>query len=294
MSRVTKLIVATKCSDSIISAMKGTVPEKGHYDFMLTSDCNVYNTKGELLLALRKEAFDEEIFAEAYRDLHWLKRMKTDNRGSYSGGERHRRIKKDGTVTNTTWSKMVASATIGYYDRYPRIPYCRQTAFMSQQPERWGRILPLIQDAASIFKKNIPDKYKIQEEFAKNCHPEWVIPKTPFTTVTVNNCVVSRYHTDKGDFKGGFGLLGCFRKGNYRGFELVIPEYKIAVDLGHRDLLFFNPHLWHGNAEPYDCEGEQAKDWERITMVFYFREKMIKCLDMKSELERAKKLRGSI
>lgn len=294
MIGLTKITARTRVPSSEVLQFKGLHAQKYHYDVLLTGNVNVYGPDGSMLFGVRRACMDEEKVDAAYNALHWLRRMKTDNRASYSGGERYRRVKEDGTLTNTTWSKLVSSATIGFYDRYPRIPYCRQTSFIAKHPEKWETIIPLLQDIAKHYKRNIPSRYMAQMGIVADTEPEWVIPKTPFTTVTVNNCVCAAYHTDKGDYKGGFGVMGVLRRGEYSGAELVLPEYKIAVDLGHRDLIFFDPHLWHGNVKLYDAVGEESKDWERISIVCYFRENMAECLCMAEEIERAKRLAGGI
>ena len=294
MKGLTKITARTKVPEADVLKFKGLHAREAHYDVLLTGDVNVYGPDGSMLFGVRRGALDEELVDNAYDALHWLRRMKTDNRASYSGGERYKRVKEDGTLTNTTWSKLVASATIGYYDRYPRIPYCRQTAFIAKHPEKWNTIVPLLQNIAKHYKRNVPAKYMSQMGIVAETEPEWVIPKTPFTTITVNNCTCAAYHTDRGDYKGGFGVMAVLRRGEYRGAELVLPEYKIAVDLGHRDLIFFDPHLWHGNVPIYDAVGEESKEWERISIVCYFRENMKDCLCMAEEIERANRLAGEI
>jgi hypothetical protein len=286
--KINRVTLRSKVKPEGINKFKGLIAKDDHYDMVVTGNVNLYAPNGKLLLAMRKNALDEQKVEEAYDALHWLKRVKTDNRGSYSGGERYKRIKEDGTLTKTTWSKLVTSATIGYYDRYPRIPYCRQTAFVQHNPEKWNTIVPLIQNISSIFKKNVPDKFANQKQIADSTFPEWVIPETVFTTITVNNCTTAAYHTDKGDYKDGFGCMAVLKKGEYDGAELVIPEYRVALDLKHRDIIFFDPHLWHGNTPYKNMVGEQCKDWERISIVCYYREKMKQCLCREEELKRAK------
>jgi hypothetical protein len=64
-----------------------------------------------------------------------------------------------------------------------------------------------------------------------------------------------------------------------------------------RDLLLFDVHEVHGNTplvgEGPECEPENGGH-ERISVIYYFREKMTDCLSPAEELERAKNLRGSL
>lgn len=100
----------------------------------------------------------------------------------------------------------------------------------------------------------------------------------------------SGVHTDKGDYKDGFGVIVVLRRGQYRGAHLVFPEWGVSADLQHGDVLFFNSHDWHGVTPFRDL----ASDAIRISLVFYFREKMVKCGNGAAELENAKRVRGKL
>ncbi len=186
----------------------------------------------------------------------------------------------------------IRSAIAGNFDRNPRFPYCRETIFSTSNPEEWKACEPLIQEAARVFEANVAERYAAQAEAAKKTHPAYVIPSTPFTTITVNNCVSGGFHTDAGDYEPGFGVITALRRGQYRGCLLGFPAFGVAVDLQDRDVLLFDPHEVHGNTPFEDCVGEEGTDWERISIVFYFREKMLECLGPAEELARAQKLRG--
>lgn len=113
--------------------------------------------------------------------------------------------------------------------------------------------------------------------------PEWLIPGTPFTTVTVNRNWQTAVHTDRGDLKAGLSLITAMRRGEFTGGYLVFPHYRIAVDLQDRDLLMFDSHHMHGNTPIVGKVGQ----WERVSCVLYFRERMADCLTAQAELERA-------
>lgn len=283
--------VTGRIPEAEIAAWAGRHPDPSHYDILLTGSTRVYGPRGEPVAVLVKGGMDAALVDDAYEALHWLRKMPTDNRPLFaSQGRLVQERKKDGTLSRTKRSKQVPSAIIGYADRYVRIPFCRQTAFTSKHPDRWATILPLLQQVAQVFKRQLPTRYAIQLEAASRTTPDFVIPDTPFTTITVNNTLAAAYHQDAGDYKPGFGVLGVIRRGEYRGCELVLPEVRVAVDMGHCDLLFFDPHIWHGNVPIFDAVGEPMEDYERISMVFYHREKMLDCGTLADELERAKSL----
>ncbi len=63
------------------------------------------------------------------------------------------------------------------------------------------------------------------------------------------------------------GCISAMRVGSFDGHFLVFPEYRVAVDIGPRDLLLFDPHEMHGNT-PMTCASEGA---ERVSVVYYYR-----------------------
>lgn len=66
-------------------------------------------------------------------------------------------------------------------------------------------------------------------------------------------------------------MISCVRRGTHGGAVLSFPEYGTGVELDDGDVLLFNPHEWHG-VTPF--EGELSEDHERISIVYYLRERM--------------------
>lgn len=258
----------------------------------------IFKPDGTRLLTYLPGALSSDAAGRAYPFLHWMRHYISHNRGKYGGGVTQPRILPDGSATKTRESAPVRSAVVGYFDRYPRMPFCRELAFTSQDPEAWGECQPMIQEVAKLFAQHVPDRYAAQLSAAKRAHPAYVIPSTPFTTLTVNNCVAGTLHTDKGDYGPGFGVIAVLRKGAYRGAELVFPAYGCGADLGHGDVILFDPHEPHTNLPFLDTVGPEGEPeqggYERISIVFYFRERMLECLSPAEERERAKGLRGSL
>jgi hypothetical protein len=277
---------------------------------LLHEEASVFKPDGSRLLTVIRGQIDEQLIEAAFPFMWEMRKIESNNRGAYAGedrdmsstdnreyinaGLRWMAIKKDGTLSKTYHAPAVRSVVAGAFDRSPRIPYCRETAYSKQFPEKWGAAFPFIQRVGEIFKEVVPERHAVQLEVAQKTHPAYVIPGTPFTTLTINNTVVGAYHTDKGDFKSGFGVMAVFRKGTYRGAEIVFPRYGVGADLQHGDVIFFDPHEVHGNLPFHDGVGHEGEDWVRISMVFYFRSRMVECLEPKAELERVKNLRGGI
>ena len=258
----------------------------------LEGDADVYKPDGTPLCMLRRGGIPKGLSDNAYPALHELRKMTTDNRGIYAGATRLHAEFEDGSKsknsrTRTADGKLlkVASAIVGYFDRQGgRFPFCRQTAFTGKEPEQWATVMPMVEHAGKLFKQVVPSRYERQLRECMKCS-DYVIGSTPFTTLTVNNNVApSATHKDAGDFKDGFGLITVVRRGDYSGAWLVFPEYLVGVDLQDGDAFFFNSHDWHGVTPMVS----NSPDAERISVVYYMREKMINCLPLDEELARAK------
>jgi hypothetical protein len=209
----------------------------------------------------------------------------SDNRGDASGEKAIRKVKSDGTISSTQrTANPCKSSLLGFFDRYPRFPYCRQTAFNEKHPALFVACLPAIRRADWHFQMHMPERWAEQKARAEKTSPDFLIPGTVFTTVTLNKNFRTACHRDAGDLKAGFGCMTYMRSGKFDGGHLAFPAYRTAIKMDSGDLVLFDPHEVHGNTEIRPL----TKDWERITCVHYYREKMYFCGDAKAELERAK------
>lgn len=279
----------------------------------LDGDCDVYLPSGRVLVSLRKRAMPEKECERAYEHLYHLRKYTTDNRSGYAGGtdtgggrggvgkgkggkvvlQQNGRVSRQTFTTGADGRRFfVASAIVGYFDRQGgRFPFCRQTAFTASEVERWKDVVPLAGAANDLYRKAWPAYWASSTEQAKRVKRDWLIGDTPFSTLTVNNNVSGNVHKDKGDCKAGLGLISYHCRGEHEGGELVFPQYKIAVAVGDRDLLFFNPHEWHA-VNPI-VQKDPKNPGTRISVVYYLREKMLDCGTAKEELARARQ-RGAL
>lgn len=278
--------------------MAGKRLKREHIGLLAAGDCDVYRPDGEPLIMLRRGAVPKELSEAAFPVLHHVsERYKSANRGAYGGVPRTAATRKDGSKQKYTKPRdadgkaiAIASAIVGYFDRMGgRFPFCRATAFTAQEAEQWAVVVPLAQRVATAYQELAPTRYAAQAAAAAECKPEWIIKGTPFSTLTVNCNVLGAVHRDAGDFKGGLGCITVHRRGTYQGAILGFPEYSVGVELQDGDLLLFNAHDWHGVTE---FEGELSPDHERISVVYYLRERMKQCGTMAEELAWAKARSG--
>jgi len=176
-------------------------------------------------------------------------------------------------ICATTYANSVHSGIAGWFDRYPRIPYGRATSYTRDHYEKFKLSYPFLQHLAKGFKELLPWRYENQMKAARKIDPGYLVPGTPFTTITVNKSFRTACHYDAGDLNEGLSnLLVISNNGNYKGCYLVAPEYRVAVNPRPGDLLLINNHeVMHGNTQ-IELMDEEA---ERISLVCYFREKMM-------------------
>ena len=176
-------------------------------------------------------------------------------------------------ISDTTYANVVLSGIAGWFDRYPRIPYGRATAYTQNHYDKFQLSFPFLQTLDHGFAELLPTRHAAQREAADKIDPAFLVPQTVFTTITVNKTFRTAAHRDAGDFTNGLSnLLVLSNNGNYTGGYLILPEVRVAVNVRPGDLLLVNNHEYiHGNT-PIVLNDESA---ERISLVCYLREKML-------------------
>ena len=182
-------------------------------------------------------------------------------------------------ISDTTYANVVLSGIAGFFDRYPRIPYGRATSYTEHNRETYEKCYPFMRKLASEFANLLPKRYGVQVDSANKLDERFRVAgkDTPFTTITVNKNFRTASHRDAGDLNEGFSNLTVVAKDkNWQGGYLVLPEFRVGINIRPGDLLLINNHAGiHGNTELLPPEGVAIEDMERISLVCYFREKML-------------------
>lgn len=278
--KILKLKNHLKPSES--EALKGKFLDHTHYDTLITEDCDAYDLYGNLLLRYRKNALPYDMLKSGYLAFKDSIEL-TDGRGITSGSS-HRRIRKDGSVSNISVGNKVYSGNVGYMDAGSMIHYCRKTAFARRYFDKFKQGIPFVEYIDKKYKELCPEHYARQIAIAQGTNTNYRISDTSFTTVTVNKNFQTAVHKDSGDLPNGFGNLIIYREGNYSGGYFCLPEYRIALDMQNYDLLFVDVHKWHGNTPFFNC----SENYLRIAFVLYYREYMYKCKQPSEELRKIK------
>jgi hypothetical protein len=180
-------------------------------------------------------------------------------------------------VSDTTYATPVYSGVAGFFDRYPRFPYGRSCSYNHHNPEKFEKAFPYLRQLNKEFATLLPERFGNQKTAADKLDPRFLVGgDTVFTTITVNKSFRTAAHRDAGDLASGFSNLGVISVGkNFRGAYLVLPEYRIAVNIRPGDLLLIANHdAIHGNTEILPEEGCCPDCIVRMSIVCYFRENM--------------------
>jgi hypothetical protein len=262
--------------------LKGKFLDQDSYDTLVTDDADAYDLNGKLLFKFRKNVIPIEVLKNGYESFKDSIEL-TEGRGIASGSS-HKRIRKDGSVSNITVGNKVYSGNVGFMDSGAMVKYCRKTAFARDYFDKFTQGIPFVEFVDNKYKELAPAHYAKQIAIATGTNKNYRIGNTSFTTVTVNRNFVTAVHKDSGDYPEGFGNLITYREGHYEGSYFCLPEYRIAIDLQNTDILFVDVHTWHGNTPYKNC----SDDYMRIAFVMYYREYMYKCKQPKEELFNAK------
>jgi hypothetical protein len=269
---------------------------------IIDQDCDLYNKEtGELIFSFKKKRIPDELYDIDPKIIihsqtlsynrgqaggvvtsaglrrgkeHWNK--KPDSPCDKDGNplpEGHNKFNtffkyEDGRISKRMRSNSVMSQSIGGFDKSTTHP-CRLTFWTKNNLEAYHSIFPLCKHISDLYFSYVPDKWLRQYDKYQKCPQEFVIPQTNFSTLTVNCDFRTACHKDKGDCKEGLTAFTVKKCGEYKGGELIFPEYHIAVNIEQGDLLLFNPHEAHCN-NPIVNSG-------RMSFVLYLREKMDQC-----------------
>jgi hypothetical protein len=275
-------------SDEALKPMWGKILTDDERSITVTGPARMLKPNGDLLAVYLPGAIPKELRESSYGTLHELRKIQTNNRGLASGMERF------GAPGKRTATAPISSAIVGAFDPVGPYQYCRLTAFTRDEGEKYSGLFPLFRNIAEHFAANVPDRFKVQLREAEQAKPEWVVPGTPFTTITVNNTYPTGVHVDKGDLGDGFSCLAALRRGNYSGGILTFPKFRIGVDMKDGDVLLMDAHEAHGNTHLYCFECRAGDDHpmrgmcdehgtERISIVTYFRTKIKACGTLEEE-----------
>lgn len=261
--------VNKEISDEKMDKLKNTYVKKSQINLIVDHDCDVYDSESnKLLLKFRKHKLSDSKVKDFYDNVIHFAMGSTNNRGSASGSKKK----------NVRENPKIMSNIIGYFDKLSPMQKflikkqnanvklnVRECRFNVDYPDKYNKLIPLVEEIDSFYEKNVSEKYKKQCDKAKQT--PFKIANTCFTTITTNVNFQTSIHKDKGDDIEGFGNLVVIEDGKYSGGETCLPQYGIGVDVRTGDILLMDVHEWHGNLPIKKI----TPDAKRLSIVCYLR-----------------------
>lgn len=246
----------------------------------------VYKPDGSILFKLVRNAVSADLLDLAWQHLRW-------GGVTVSASRRGRTVGKGDQFHQDQEAR---EKIAGYFDRQGGMnPYCRKTMWTREYWHQFEAATPYVQRINTVFREHIPDRYANQELLALGT-PDYVIPNTVFSTMTINLNVRTTPHIDKGDLPEGFGIINvtALTPQPFEGGELIYPKFGVGVMPRNGDVLLCDVHELHCNAQFRYRSRELIRGFERLACVFYYRYRIAKCLPPEQERRRAEELSAGL
>jgi hypothetical protein len=274
-------------SDAEVSALRGTLPTQALYEDLIDEDARVTVRCEGVLARLVRNALPEKLVRTSARHLRAVHGDLTNRGSAVYRGSMMNRERADSSFSNTkavpkSMIELLAeenarvglpppqSNFLGYYDKTPRMPFCRETAWTLTRPDIFAISEPLAREVEYVNKTEDNASWKRQRDFMRNVSQNFKYRNSIYSTMTVNLDLQCALHIDEGDFRGGLGNLVVLELGREDSGILVMPRERVAFLARPGDLLLMNVHHMHGNM-PLTAGGT------RLTAVLYARQHIDKC-----------------
>ena len=251
--------------DKEFDYVEGIHYDESYFDTVIENTQKVYlKNKKKLLFSFHKHAIDNKKFFPLL-EKHYNDRIFTSRNRKTCIGEKDDKKRAPtgilGFIDCLTPQQKILLNGIG--------KGARKTKFLIEKEKEWLETKCLYEKIDKIFKESEPKYYKQQKQEYNKIHAKLKIPKTNFTTITVNRNWRTATHTDKGDLKNGLSCIVCIGNDKYKGGFLGFPKQKVLVKMKPGDVIFMDSHQPHCNTKL-----NFGKHGVRFSLVCYVRENM--------------------
>tara|TARA_R110002167_G_scaffold318797_1_gene524472 strand:+ start:1686 stop:2519 length:834 start_codon:yes stop_codon:yes gene_type:complete len=236
-----------------------TTPSASHYDIVIKEDTafylddvciGIYINVEKKLLSYVREAVKDTKYVETYR-------------------------------ANTLPTK---GSVFGALPRVAmRNDFCRFSSKTSEEKQNTNKLFTFQETLCGIYKKHLPELYEYDlQQARKTVNDDYRLIDTPYTTANINVNHAIKYHKDSGNIKESYSNV-LILKEHCTGGELVLPEYRIALEQSDGALCIFSGQKEiHGvmPIKPY------KKNYYRASIVYYTLAQLEHCYPYKEEASR--------
>ena len=164
-----------------------------------------------------------------------------------------------------------------------RNDFCRFSNKTNEEKNNTNKLFTFQETLCKIYKKHLPEMYEYDLKKARETvNDDYRLIDTPYTTANINVNHAIKYHKDSGNIKNSFSNV-LILKEFCTGGELVLPEYKIALEQSDGALCIFSGQKEiHGvmPIKPY------KENFYRASIVYYTLAQLEHCYPYKEEVTR--------
>lgn len=292
-----RLALRPALSEDEVGKLVGESPSDRHFDRLIAEDADAYDVEaGRLVCRFRKgvlPASAVDLAREVFRDID--ERLPPSwSRGAAAGHlelDRVQALRPDvvavlpnaknpfkgrlqlasGEILQSEVCNPVKSYMAGHnYHRYRK--RAGPAGFSAEFPDHWARAVPFFEAIGDLLLAHMPVQADLMHRWCERhaVKSVFTIGRTCLSTVAVNVDYQSRFHLDRGDMRRGYSTLTAIGVGGgYAGGLLVLPRYRVAVDVREGDVLFNQSHVdLHGNTAIHP----EAPGAKRVSFVTYLKE----------------------
>ena len=195
------------------------------------------------------------------------------------------------TVKDTNYVETYRANTLptksSVFGALPRVAlrndFCRFSNKTIEEKENFNKLFTFQKTLCEIYKKYLPELYENDLNTTKEMiNDDYRLVDTPYTTANINVNHAIKYHRDSGNIKGSYSNV-LILKEFCTGGELVLPEYKIALEQSDGALCIFRgQEEIHGvmPIKPY------KENFYRASIVYYTLAQLKHCYPYKEEVSR--------
>jgi hypothetical protein len=285
-----------RLSDAELRALEGERVTDRHYDAVVAEDLDAYDADTARLIfrfrrgvlpaastSLAREVFgdiDERLppscsrMAAAGRlDLARVRALRDDVAAVHSHPKcpfKGQWELRSGKRLESSLCNPVKSFIAGYnFRRFSKL--ARLGGFSAAFPGDWERAVPFFEAIGDALDRHMFCEARSMRRWCeRHSVTSFTIGRTCLSTVAVNVSYDSCFHWDRGDMRDGYSTLTAVGVGgSYSGGYLVLPGYRVAVDVREGDVLFNQSHIdLHGNT----AVRPDAPGAKRVSFVTYLKE----------------------
>jgi hypothetical protein len=244
-----------------VAELEGEFADPLHVHRFIAKTRRVVTPDGKTIAMLLRNVIPRALYEQAFATCWKNVRGLPSDRATAVGTRSLQRVKNDRTLSGRRGPSKHSLALLKKWGTATGVlGFSGGTRDRSRLTERHPEMLDqnraLFELVDKLYREHMADIYAEQQVIIARA-PNRRLWGTVFSSVYLSKRWSTAYHRD-GNLKGVMTAL--MTTGDFKGGDLVIPRWRIAIKLRPGDLLFFDAEELHGNLE---IEGD------RLSFAFY-------------------------